>query len=214
MKKKESKRYCYRFIKRCFDIFSSFCVIVAFSLPLLILALIVKFGSKGPILFKDSRAGLNGKEIKVYKFRTMYIDAESKIDEYLTPEEKEIWLKERKIKNDPRITRAGKFLRKTSLDELPQLFNILFGSMSVVGPRPIAKTELEVNYSKEQQKILLSMKPGLISIWGVSGRNQIQYTDGKRQELELSYYDKRNVFYDFALIIRAVGAVITRKGAQ
>lgn len=184
------------------------------SLPLLIIAIIVKTGSKGPILFKDKRVGKNGKEIYVLKFRSMYIDAESRIDSYLTPEQKEIWIKERKLDNDPRITKIGRFLRKTSLDELPQLFNILGGSMSVVGPRPIVKSELDENYTKEQQELLLSVRPGLVSNWGVSGRNQLEYIDGKRQESELIYFEKMGLFYDLKLIFKAVFVVLSRKGAK
>lgn len=204
----------YLFLKRAFDIVSSFLLLSFISLFFVILCLIVKLGSKGPIFFKDQRVGKNNRDIKVLKFRTMFIDAEEKIEKYLTPEEIEIWKKERKLDHDPRITKIGKFLRKTSLDELPQLINILIGNMSVVGPRPITRLELEENYSTEEQKILLSARPGLISNWGVNGRNNVQYLDGKRQELELDYYKRRSLWYDLKLIFKAIAVVFSTKGAK
>ena len=116
----------YSFNKRMFDFFSSFVIIILFSWLLLILFILQLFATKGHPIFVDKRVGRKGKIIKVYKFRSMYYDAESNIDKYLTPEQKETWLRERKLDNDPRITKLGRVLRKTSLDELPQLFNILF----------------------------------------------------------------------------------------
>ncbi|MCR5185105.1 MAG: sugar transferase [Bacilli bacterium] len=204
----------YAFIKRTFDIVSSFLAIILLSLLLIVLALLVKLSSKGPVLFKDVRVGKKGKTIKVLKFRSMYIDAEERLEKYLTPEEIEAWEKERKITNDPRITKVGKFLRKTSLDELPQLFNILFGSMSVVGPRPITKKELDDNYTADEQKLLLSARPGLISNWGVNGRSEVLFSDGKRQQLELEYFKKRSLWYDLKLIFKAIGVVFSSKGAS
>ena len=133
----------YYFWKRVFDFFSSLCVILLISWFILILFVIQLFATKGHPIFVDKRVGYHGKDIKVYKFRTMYFDAESNINKYLSEEQLEVWKRERKLDNDPRITKVGKFLRKTSLDELPQLFNILFGSMSVIGPRPITRKEVE-----------------------------------------------------------------------
>lgn len=135
----------YYFWKRVFDFTSSLFVILLISWFLLIMLIINLIATKGHPIFPDKRIGKNGKEIKVYKFRSMYYDAESNIDKYLTPEQKEVWLRERKIDNDPRITPVGRFIRKTSIDELPQLFNILFGSMSVVGPRPISKKDVSLS---------------------------------------------------------------------
>lgn len=124
----------YLFFKRLFDIVASFCAIVLLSWLMIIISIIVKKTSEGPVLFKDYRVGQYGKEICVYKFRTMYIDAEEHIRDYLTDEQYEEWLEERKVENDPRITPIGRFLRRTSLDELPQLFNIFVGTLTVVGP--------------------------------------------------------------------------------
>lgn len=204
----------YAFFKRAFDIVSSFCVIAVISWLLLIIAIIVKLTSKGPILFKDIRVGKNMKPIKVYKFRSMYIDAEKNIDKYLTPEQKLIWEKERKLDDDPRITKVGKFLRKTSLDELPQLFNILFGSLSVVGPRPVKMSELEMNYSEYQRKMLAKVKPGLTGYWQVYGRSNVDYASGERQKEELAYLPKRGFWYDLKLIFLTIPAVLSKRGAK
>lgn len=132
--------------------------IVVLSPVLLVVAILVKLSSKGPVIFKDEREGKDGKHFNVYKFRSMYEDAESRLETYLTEEQRERWEKKRKIDDDPRITKVGGF--KTSLDELPQLFNILFGSMSVVGPRPITQKEYE-NFTPEEKRIIQSVRPGL-----------------------------------------------------
>ena len=206
--------YWYLFWKRAFDIVSSGLLILLISWLLLIVAIGVKLSSKGPILFKDARVGKNGKDIRVWKFRSMYIDAEERMQEKLTPEQYEQWLKERKIDDDPRITKFGHFIRKTSLDELPQLFNIFGGTISVVGPRPISRMELDGNFTKEQQKVLLSAKPGLISNWAVNGRSDVTFDNGKRQRLELEYIGKNSLFLDLWLILKAIPAVLRHKGAK
>ena len=208
------KRPFYNFVKRTFDIFSSFVGLLLIWWLLLILAIIVKCSSKGPVFFKDKRVGRLGKTIYVLKFRTMYADAESNIDKYLTPEQKLIWETERKLDNDPRITKIGRFLRKTSLDELPQLINIFNGTMSVVGPRPITTKELEENYTLDDQKLLVSVRPGLISNWGVNGRNNVVFETGERQKLELEYFKKMGLFYDLKLLFKSIFVVLKREGAK
>jgi lipopolysaccharide/colanic/teichoic acid biosynthesis glycosyltransferase len=202
----------YFFWKRVFDFFSSLIVIILISWLLLILWIINLFATKGHPIYRDERIGYKGKKIKVYKFRSMYVDANN-VDKYFTKEQKEIWLRERKLDKDPRITKFGKFLRKTSLDELPQLFNILFGSMSVIGWRPIAENELN-NYFPGEQKILLSGKPGLTGYWQVYGRGESEYSHGERQSIELAYFTKRGLFYDFGLIFKTIPAVLGHKGAK
>ena len=207
-------RKCYRFVKRTFDIVASFLAILALSPVFLLVSLLVKLSSKGPILFKDKRIGLHGVPISVYKFRTMYTDAEEHIDKYLTPEQIRIWMRDRKLDNDPRITKIGRILRKTSLDELPQLFNILNGTLSVVGPRPITRHEMKTNYTHYQMRVLLSVKPGLTGVWAVYGRSKCTYESGERQLKELSYIDKKGVLYDLKLILLTVPAVLKHEGAQ
>ena len=203
----------YSFNKRMFDFFSSFGIIILFSWLLLILFILQLFATKGHPIFVDKRVGRKGKIIKVYKFRSMYYDAESNIDKYLTPEQKETWLGERKLDNDPRITKLGRVLRKTSLDELPQLFNILFGSMSVVGPRPISTKELD-NFTDEELEILFTAKPGLTGYWQVYGRSDVDFESGERQRLELEYFSKRSFWFDIGLIFKTIPSVLSSKGAK
>lgn len=204
----------YAFFKRVFDIFSSFFMLLLCLLPMLIVSIIIKLTSKGPVLFKDKRVGKNGKKVTIYKFRSMYIDSETNIDKYLNEEQKEQWFRERKIDNDPRITKIGRFIRKTSIDELPQLINILFGQMSVVGPRPITLSELEENYTNEEIEILLSTRPGLTGYWQVYGRSNVSYEQGERQKLELEYFKHRGFWFDIGLIFKTIPAVLKHRGAK
>ena len=204
----------YRFCKRTFDIFLSAFAILLISPLLLLLVILVAIFSKGSPIFKDKRIGKDHKKINVYKFRSMYIDAESNVDKYLNKAQKKQWKKERKVQDDPRVTPIGKLLRKTSLDELPQLFNILFGSMSFVGPRPITESELTQHFSEEQQSIMLSARPGLIGYWGVKGRSNVEFKDGVRQKLELDYFKLRGLFFDLGLMFRVIPAVLKGSGAK
>ena len=204
----------YLFIKRTFDIFSSFFVICLISWLLLIIFIIQLFVTKGHPIFADPRVGKGGKLFRALKFRSMYYDAESNIDKYLTPEQKETWLRERKLDNDPRITKFGRFLRKTSLDELPQLFNIFVGQMSVVGPRPMSQREVNDEFSDEQRAVILLARPGLTGYWQVNGRGNAEFDSGERQEMEVEYFYKRGIWFDFGLIFQTIPAVLKRKGAQ
>lgn len=209
------KKICFFYPKRLFDIFSS---LIGFIIlfPFLIIISIIQIISLRSfnIIFIDKRVGLNGKEIPVLKFRTMHIDAESNIEKYLNEEQLMQWKTNRKIDNDPRVTKFGKFLRATSLDELLQFLNIFIGDMSVVGPRPITFDELNNNFNEEQKKLLLSVRPGLIGVWGVNGRNNVSFENGKRQELELSYFEKLSLVKDILIIFKAIPAVISKKGAK
>ena len=203
----------YRFWKRTFDISVSLFAIIILSPILIILWLAVKLASAGPAVFRDHRIGKDKKPIDVYKFRSMYIDAEENIDAYLSKKQKKQWKKERKVDDDPRVTPVGKFLRKTSLDELPQLFNILGGSMTFIGPRPITAWELEKHFTEEEQQILLSARPGLIGYWGVMGRSNVEFDHG-RQKLELDYFKLRGIWFDFTLFFRVVPSVLKGRGAK
>ncbi len=204
----------YYATKRCFDLFASLLIFILIAWLLAIIAIIVKLSSPGPVLFKDNRTGKDHKPIKVYKFRSMYIDAETNIDKYLTPEQKEIWNRERKLDDDPRITKIGKFLRKTSLDELPQILNVIGGSLSLVGPRPITEREIKEDFTKEQADIMLSAKPGITGYWQVYGRSDASYASGERQKLTLEYFAKRSLWLDLKILFLTIPAVLKHKGAH
>ena len=174
-----------------------------------IIAILVKIDSDGPIFFKHKRVGKHGKELKIYKFRTMIRDAESAM-KYFTPEQKKEFEENFKLENDPRVTRVGKFLRKTSLDELPQIINILKGEMSIIGPRPVVESELE-KYGKDKQK-LLSVAPGLTGNWAANGRSDVSYEE--RIALELDYIENRSLWLDLKIFFKTIGSVLTGRGAR
>lgn len=197
-----------------FDFVSSLVVSVLILPWLLILLIINIIATKGAPIYFDERVGKNGRRIKIPKYRSMYKDANEHPEKYLNEDQLKQWKEERKVDNDTRITPFGRFLRKSSSDELLQLFCIIVGSMSVVGPRPITQKELDENFSEGEQKLLLSTRPGLVSNWGVNGRNLKTYNTGERQKLELDYFTKRSVLFDLKLMLKAVVAVLTRKGAQ
>lgn len=204
----------YRFIKRSFDFLTAFIAFIIL-LPLLILiALPVVLMSRGPILYKDPRMGRNGKIIKVLKFRTMYQDANDHPERYFNETQMAEWTKERKVENDPRVVPFGNFLRKTSLDELPQLLNIIGGSMSIVGPRAITEEELKTYYDLEQQKIILSVRPGLTGYWQVHGRNKVTYESGERAKLEMKYFEKLGIGEDIAIIFKTIPALFRKDEAM
>lgn len=198
----------YHIIKRAFDIIFSLILIVVLSPLFIIISLLVLMGSRGNPFFAHYRIGKNGKVMYIYKFRTMVPNAESMIKDF-TPEQKKEWEENFKLKDDPRITKIGKFLRATSLDELPQLFNILKGEMSFVGPRPIIESELEW-YGKNKDKFL-SVTPGLTGWWASHGRSCIKYPE--RCELELYYVDHASVRLDLKILIMTVFSVFRRSGA-
>ena len=198
--------FFYFFSKYTFDFLVSLISIIILLPAFIIIGIIVKCSSKGPIFFVDKRVGKNEKMIGVLKFRTMYVDAETNIEKYLSPEQIKAWKEERKLENDPRITKIGNFLRKSSLDELPQLFNILVGQMSIVGPRPISKREYDAYYNDEEKKILSTARPGLTGYWQVYGRNEVDYASGERSKLTMEYFKKRSLLLD--------SVVISGKGAE
>jgi lipopolysaccharide/colanic/teichoic acid biosynthesis glycosyltransferase len=202
----------YHVIKRLFDIICSLLALVVLSPMLAVIALLVKLSDGGSVLYRHYRVGENGKEIGIYKFRSMKMNAD-RLEDILTEEQLEEYHREFKIRNDPRITRIGRFLRSTSLDELPQLINILKGEMSIVGPRPIVEEELS-NYTKPQIKRLLSVKPGLTGYWQAYARNNARYDSGQRQKMELYYVENAGLLLDVKIILMTVVSVIRKYGAQ
>ena len=199
----------YRIVKRILSILCSVISIIVLSPLFIIISLAVKISSKGSVFFIHERIGFQGKKFKLIKFRTMVDNAEDMIAAF-TPEQKKEWEENFKLKDDPRITKIGKFLRKTSLDELPQLINILKGDMSFVGPRPIVEDELSW-YGDNKEK-LLSVKPGLTGWWAVNGRSDVPYPE--RCDLELYYVDHFSFGLDLKIIIKTFGAIIKKDGAR
>ncbi len=173
------------------------------------MSIFIKITSKGPVFFIHERVGLNGKKFKLIKFRTMVNNAEEMIASF-SPEQKKEWEENYKLKDDPRITKIGKFLRRTSLDELPQLINILKGDMSIVGPRPVVDEEL--NWYGDKKDKLLSVKPGLTGWWAVNGRSNVPYPE--RCDLELYYVDHISFALDAIIILKTLGAIIKKDGAR
>lgn len=199
----------YLILKRMFDFISSLIGLIIFLPILIIIALAIKLDSKGPIVFGHIRIGKNGQEIKVYKFRSMVQNAQEVFNNF-TPEQKAEFNKNFKLENDPRITRVGSFLRKTSLDELPQLWNIIKGDMSVVGPRPIVKKEI-IKYGDSFGKVF-SVKPGLTGYWQANGRSDTTYDE--RVDMDLYYVDNRSLGLDFKILIQTFVSVIKKEGAM
>lgn len=184
--------------------------LVLFSPLFLILAILIKRDG-GPVFYGQTRIGQHGKPFKCWKFRSMAVDADKILQNILTenPEAREEWARDFKLKNDPRITPVGHFLRKTSLDEIPQIFNVLCGEMSLVGPRPIV--EAEKAYYGDVLKYYLAMKPGITGLWQISGRNDTTYE--RRVSLDRQYAQQRSFFKDMEILLKTVFVVISRKGA-
>lgn len=195
------------YVKEIVDFVLGTLGLIVFSPLFLIIAILIKLDSPGPIFYKHLRAGRYGKPFYLWKFRTMYKDADKILDKY--PELKKEFEKEFKLKNDPRVTKVGKFLRKFSLDEIPQIFNILKGEMSVVGPRPVTFKELE-KYGEYAEEIL-RVKPGLTGLWQVSGRSDVDYS--QRIKFDLYYIQNWSILLDIKIILKTIPSVLFGKGA-
>lgn len=200
-----------RWLKAIFDFVVTLVGTVMISPILLFIALWIYKDSPGPVIFKHMRIGKNGKPFPCYKFRSMCVDAKIKLEELLEtdPEAKAEWERDFKLRNDPRVTKSGAFLRKTSLDELPQIFNVLKGEMSLVGPRPIIHEELE-RYGEYVDDYLM-VKPGITGMWQVSGRSDIDYEE--RVLLDSWYVRNWSVWIDIVMLFKTFKVVLLRKGA-
>ena len=194
-------------LKRSIDLVGSIVALVAFSPILIFIALLIKLDSKGPVLFIQKRCGKNGKVFNMYKFRSMCINAEDKLQQIQHLNEAKGFMF--KIKDDPRLTQIGKYIRKTSIDELPQLINIFKGEMSFVGPRPPLPNEVE-KYNL-WHKLRLSVKPGLTGLWQISGRSDLGFND--MVMLDLKYISERNLVYDLIIILKTIPVVLRSYGA-
>ena len=204
-KKQYSKKYFYKIIKTIFDLFFSLIILIV-GLPIfLIIASLIKLSSRGPIFYFQERIGKNKKTFNCIKFRTMHPEAEDILENLITNNEKlrKEFEETHKLKNDPRITNIGKFLRKTSLDEIPQFLNVIKMDMSVIGPRPIVKNEIQ-KYGESYNKVI-SLKPGITGLWQVSGRNNLSYK--RRVILDCLYVDNMSPLLDLRIIIRTFGVI-------
>ena len=212
--KKEQKRYLYRFVKRVIDIIGGLvgCLIL---IPMTIILFIVKAFSKenkGPLFYEQLRIGKDGEEFRFYKYRSMVMHADEKLWEYLNsnPEAKEEYKKYKKLKEDPRVTKLGKFLRSSSLDEFPQMINVLKGDMSLVGPRPYLYREKED--MGEAYDEIIKVKPGLTGLWQVNGRAETTFQD--RCRIDVEYIQKRSLWLDTKIFIRTFLKVFVKEGAK
>ncbi len=196
------------FAKRLFDIFGSFIIILCLIPVWIIIPLLIKLDSKGPVLFKQRRVGKNGRTFSMYKFRSMVADAEKLKEQLHNLNEMDGPVF--KIKDDPRITSVGRFIRKASIDELPQLFNVFMGKMSLVGPRPPIHEEV-LHYQAWQRK-RLSIKPGITCLWQVSGRNELNFEEWIK--LDIQYIENWSFMLDIKILLRTIPAVISGRGAK
>lgn len=199
----------YLIVKRILDLILSFVGLIVCAVPMAVIALLIRLESPGPAFFVHQRIGKNGAPLPLLKFRSMYEHADEMIENF-TPEQKKEWEENFKLNHDPRITRMGRFLRRSSMDELPQLVNILRGELSIVGPRPVVKEELE-KYGDNKAKFL-SVTPGLTGYWQAYARSSCTYEE--RMEMELHYVEKANFWWDIKIMFATVGAVLRGKGAK
>lgn len=210
----KNKKIVYRFIKRIIDIIGGLVGIVLLIPITIVLYLISIFSkeNKGPIFYEQLRVGKNGKYFRIYKFRTMIIGADKILKKYLEEnEEARIeFEKNQKLEYDPRITKLGKILRKTSLDEFPQFINVLKGDMSLIGPRPLVEGELDAHNGNH--KLYESVKPGITGYWGVNGRSNTTY----EERLELEYYYAKNFSFwlDTKIFFKTIISIVKREGAK
>lgn len=197
-------------------VFEKIMVLILFFFALILHSLLwvlIRLDSKGGVIFKQKRLGKHGKEFSCYKYRTMYTKSEALLQKYLQehPEEREYYEKYHKYKNDPRITRLGKFLRQTSFDEFPQFYNILRGDMNLIGPRPYMLNELE-KIGEKRSEIILESKPGLTGFWQVNGRNELSFEE--RVKLDIWYIQNWSLWIDFVIFLKTLKVVFSKVGAR
>ncbi|MGX5475112.1 multidrug MFS transporter [Bacillus toyonensis] len=198
----------YLFTKRLMDIFGALCGVILLSPVFIIVTILIKLEDpKGPVFFKQIRVGKDGKEFGMYKFRSMVTDAEDRLKDLL--QHNEVSGAMFKMKDDPRVTRIGKFIRKTSIDELPQLLNVIKGEMSLVGPRPPLPREVKEYTSYDRQRLLVT--PGCTGLWQVTERNSVGFAE--MVALDLEYIRNRNIFYDIKIILKTVKVLLGSNNA-
>ena len=199
-------------VKTAFDYILTLVGAVFISPLLAYIAYRIKKEDPGPVFFAHTRIGKDGKPFPCYKFRSMVVNSQEMLQKYLAenPAAREEWEHDFKLKDDPRVTPIGKVLRRTSLDELPQIFNVLRGEMSLVGPRPVIQEELDKYYG-ETAKLYCTVKPGITGLWQVSGRSDIGYDE--RVALDATYIKYRSMWGDIVILWKTIGVVLMKKGA-
>ena len=202
---------CYLAFKRMFDIFASLLALIVLFPLFAVVAFKIKKQDGGPVFFKQVRVGKDFKKFEIIKFRTMRVGAEN-LEECLDEEALAKYKSEYKLFQDPRITKFGHKLRATSIDELPQLINILKGEMSFTGPRPILEDEMNTYYPDTKEK-LVSMKPGLTGYWQAYERNLVTYESGVRQQMEMYYIENAGFWFDIKILFKTVATVLKQNGA-
>ena len=202
-----------RAMKRLFDLASVVVIVALFWWAIIAVAIAVRLTTGSPVIYGHKRVGRDGREFNCYKFRSMVPNADEVLAHLLATDAgaREEWNRDFKLKDDPRVTRVGRFIRKTSLDEFPQLWNVVTNQMSVVGPRPVVRKELDAYYSGPSRSRYLSVKPGLTGLWQVSGRNDMEYCE--RVELDRAYVESWGLWRDFMIVMRTVGVMFRSKGA-
>ncbi|MGI6535979.1 MAG: sugar transferase [Eggerthellaceae bacterium] len=198
----------YRLVKRIFDIAFSALVIVVGFIPGLVLALVVAVDTKSSPIYSQTRVGKYGRPFKIYKFRTMVADSDN-VEKYFTPEQLKIWKRERKVEDDPRITSLGRKLRATSFDEFPQFINVLFGQISIIGPRVITYDELD-HFGKDKA-LLLSVSPAITGAWQCGPRNVATFDNGLRQKIELSYASNASLEEDARIFFKTISVMLIKR---
>lgn len=210
----KNNKIIYKFIKRCIDIVAGLAGTIILIPMTAILYIITKLSKedKGPLFYEQLRVGKNGKYFRIYKYRTMIVGADKILEKYLAENEdaRIEFEKNQKLEYDPRITKLGSFLRKTSIDEFPQFINVLKGDMSLIGPRPLVKGELDAHNGNHQ--IYESVRPGITGYWGVNGRSNTTY----EERLELEYYYAKNcsLWLDIKIFFKTIISIVKREGAK
>lgn len=201
------KHYFYRFTKRFFDILASLIGLIILSPVFLIVAIAIKIDDGGPVFYNQERIGKNGKEFKMYKFRSMKVNADQELKKLIHKNEVDGAMF--KMKDDPRITRVGKFIRKTSIDEFPQLLNVLLGQMSIVGPRPPLPREVKMYTDYDWQR--LYVRPGCTGLWQVTVRNSVGFHE--MVNIDLEYIQKRGFWLDIKIMFKTVKVIFVPNSA-
>lgn len=206
------KKKVYMTVKRTYDLVISGMALIVLAPIMLFICLLIKIDSKGPAILVQERIGENGKIFKMYKYRSMVVGADKLLDKYLKENEeaRKEYKKYKKLQNDPRVTKIGKIIRKTSIDELPQLINVFIGNMSLVGPRPYLPREKED--MKNLYNDIVKSKPGITGIWQVSGRNDISFD--QRLEMDYTYNSDKSTMYDIKILLKTFKKVLEKEGAR